>query len=158
MKTTNNNHNEFAQMGIAALLPGMQYMLDLMQQALSEKRDLLTALQDGIGEVSQQKRIGRPPGAKNKRANGWPADPEERKAEMARRQKVAAAKRGEKLHPRDPGHPDHAKWVASIGKRTKKAWAAMSPAKRKARLVAMAAGRARAKGQSQPVVQMEKTA
>ncbi len=135
-------------------------MIELMQKAFDEKRDLLTALQQGVEQIAngaeKQTRIGRPPGSKNKRTSGWPDDPEERRAEMRRRQKVAAANRGgDKLHPRDPQHPNHAKWLADIRKTSKKAWSQLSPAKRKARLVAMAAGRARAKNQ---VVEMEKTA
>lgn len=44
MKTHEKNI-EYAQMGIAALLPGMRHMLELMQRAYDEKQDLLSVLQ-----------------------------------------------------------------------------------------------------------------
>jgi hypothetical protein len=136
MKTTTNN--EFAQMGLAALLPGMKYMLELMQKAFDEKRDLLTALQEGIEAVTP-KRIGRPPGAKNRIQSGWPTDPEERRIEMKRR--IAMRGKKPKLHPRDPKHPGHDEWMAKMKSVQKKTWKNMTVAQRKARLASMAAGR-----------------
>jgi hypothetical protein len=56
------------------------------------------------------------------------------------------------MHPRDPKHPDHGKWVAKMRKAQKKVWKNMNPAQREARLVAMAQGHGR------PTVQLEKTA
>jgi hypothetical protein len=36
---------QFAHMGMAALMPGMQYMVDLMQQQVNQLRDLLAEVQ-----------------------------------------------------------------------------------------------------------------
>ena len=46
MKKT-SNLDEFAQAGIAALLPGMRYMVELMTAARGDKQTLLALLQDG---------------------------------------------------------------------------------------------------------------
>jgi len=55
MKKTSNDLDQFAQMGLAALLPGMTYMLELMTRAVSEKRDLLGLLQEGLPAMSRPK-------------------------------------------------------------------------------------------------------
>ena len=144
MKKT-SNLDEFAQAGIAALLPGMRYMVELMTAAVGDKQTLLALLQDGANRPSD--------GAGSKLGSGWPSDPAERSAEMKRRMAVAAAKK--KTLDND------------LSKHRKKEWAKMSPAKKKARLDAMAAGRQkrqRAQKKTEratktaPVVQMEKTA
>src|SRR5579864_8396008 len=99
-----NDLGQFAQMGIAALLPGMQHMLTLMQKACDEQRELLTALQ-GITPATEAPRRGRPPGVKNTVIggnSGWPTDPMERKKEAARRRAVGEERKNAKLHPRDP--------------------------------------------------------
>lgn len=123
MKSTNN---AYAKMGMAAMLPGMVHMLELMQAEVDNFRTQLAALQGQ--EAVEGKRHG-PRGG----AMGWPDDPEERKAEMRRRMAVAKKKRG----------------GLNLSEQRKKAWAALSPAKRRARLAAMAAGK-----QQPPVVRM----
>jgi hypothetical protein len=45
---------DYTQMGMAALLPGMQYMIELMQAQLDEMRIKLAALQ-GIAEPEKKK-------------------------------------------------------------------------------------------------------
>lgn len=49
MKRTGNNPSSatYTQMGMAALLPGMQHMIELMQSHLDELRAQLAALQNG---------------------------------------------------------------------------------------------------------------
>jgi len=140
----NNDVSKYAQMGMAALIPGMQYMLDQMQEQLNEFREALATAQG-------KKKLGRPLGS-GKRASGWPADPDERRAEMLRRMQVAAGKAkpvtkksteyvGSPNHPRHPDHPEHAKWLAKMKRSQRKAWDALTPAQRKERLAKMVAGR-----------------
>ena len=129
--------SKYMQMGMAALLPGLQLAIETMQKHLDEMRADLARMQNG-----DRPKRGRP--AKTVREvidgrnrYGWPADPEERKAEMKRR----LAARGRKLQPKDPGHPDHERWRANLSKARKKAWAAMTPRQQKERLRKMAAGK-----------------
>ena len=99
-------------------------------------------------------------GTKNKakrRKSGWPADPAARSLEMQRRRALwhgDAKKSGPKkpkvtlakaTHPRDPNHPDHAKWVAKMRRSNKKFWAGMTPEERAARIAKFTAGRKKAK-------------
>ena len=143
--------SQYAQMGMAALLPGMVHMLEIMQQQVDDFRTQLAALQGGA--VLQKAKPGRPPNAAKRRggAMGWSSDPEERKAEMKRRMKVAAQKKGQAVKS------------SKLSEERKAQWAALSPAKRKARLKAMIAGRekkqrqtVREAKQQQPVVHLER--
>src|SRR5689334_15436999 len=83
MKTTPKSElTQFATMGMAAMLPGLQYAVELMQKQLDEFRARLAALQNG------RARVCKPPTAK--RVNGiveyWARmTPAERRAEMKRR-------------------------------------------------------------------------
>jgi hypothetical protein len=161
----------YAEMGMAALLPGMIHMYELMQKHLDDFRQQLSDLQNGILPT---KRRGRPPGSTNKNSktppppptrtsstskfasppitkpkrasSGWPTDPEERKAEAMRRRAVTAAKKAgtasaSKLRKSDAEHPDHEKWRKNVAKAAKKRWDNMPAAERKRRLAAMVAGR-----------------
>ncbi len=69
------NADRFTAMGIAAMLPGMQYAIERMQKTLDETREMLVALQQGrngglVIEASPRPpwapRRGRPPGSQNK--------------------------------------------------------------------------------------------
>lgn len=152
----NDETVSYAQMGMAAMLPGMVRMVELMQAQVDELRAQLGQMQP------PKKKMGRPSKAdleqraaldgtnlagSPRAASGWPADPEARRAEMRRRMQVAAAKNGQALvskvdnHPRSPGHPGHAKWVAKMKKTRKKAWAVMTEAQRKEQVQRMVAGR-----------------
>jgi hypothetical protein len=139
---------EFAKMGIAAFIPGMQRMMELMQRELDRMRAQLDAAQRGelseeaqdgptVRDVVRQTRtvrakLGRP--RKAQARSGWPDDPLEREKEAARRHGVMLAKReaGEppaakprreaKLHPRDSNHPRHEAWLAKLRKAQKRAW------------------------------------
>ena len=87
------NDDVYVQMGIAALLPGMVHAVELMQGQINEMKARLAALQDGAAEPARK--VGRPRKGTTAGvtvASGWPADPEERKAEMRRRQAVAKKK------------------------------------------------------------------
>ena len=154
------NTNKYTQMGIAALLPGMQFMVEQMQRILEDQRLLLSSLQNG-----QPKRRGRtpqdqatdqvmsirpyPPEAvvhvKSPRRSaagkhGWAGmTAEERSAEMKRR--VAA--RHANLHPRDARHPEHDQWIATMKRVQKKRWAAMTLKERAERQAKMQAGKAK---------------
>jgi hypothetical protein len=122
----------YAEMGIAALLPGMQHMLTLMQGQLDEMRATLANLQNG---GARKKKLGRPPGTNAKSsASGWPADPEERSREMKRRMAVAAEKKAQ---------------PSALSIARKKAWAGLSVRDRKRRIAAMQAGK------KKPTVKLE---
>jgi len=122
----------YAQMGMAALLPGMQHMIELMQAEFDELKQYLAGLQN-----SEPGKVGKPAGK-----SGWPDDPAERSAEMKRR--MAVAKGLAKAKQPKPQQP------SALSLERKKAWAALSPRKRKARLAAMIAGR-----HKQPTVNLE---
>jgi hypothetical protein len=171
MRKNGSNLDEFAQMGIAALLPGMRYLIELMQKAYDERRDLLGVLQEGIETVAPTKpKLGRPPGSVNKpgtKSSGWPDDPEERKTEMLRRMAVRKQNAGAvSSSPAHKDHPDHERWVENIRKAQKQAWKKKTPAQKKAWQEAMLAGRAKGKRKktarearaNAPVVAMERTA
>ena len=143
MKT--NGIDKFSQMGVAAMIPGMQHMIELMQTELNRMRSLLDAAQNGVAIEA------RGPG---ERKSGWPADPLERSKEMARRMGVAAARReaGETrsakstkikgMHPRDPNHPGHDAWLGKLRKAQKRYWGGLSVKGQKAKIAKMLAGRA----------------
>lgn len=115
----------YAQMGMAALIPGMQYMIDQMQAQLDELRTRLAAMQEGNAaslKPLNQKRRGRPPKDEKfeRRSKAAAAvwakmTPEQRSAEMKRRQAKGAAKQ--------KGRSSHG--VAAY-------WAKMTPAQRSA--------------------------
>ena len=104
--------NKHDQMGIAALLRGMEYAREVLQNRIDEMHARLARLQ---GKATTNGRAG------------WSEDPEERRQEMARR--VAARKKKTKSN--------------AVSAARKREWGNMSPRKRKARLAAMLAGRAR---------------
>lgn len=138
-----------AQMGTAALIPGVVFVLERVQHILDELRGQLSEMQAAARSAEAESKAlevvaapsarrvrrqskprvkSKPRGkiAAGKRPkSGWPDDPEERKAEMARRVKVARSKR--KAEALSAAHKKH--------------WASMSVRQRKARLVAMQAGK-----------------
>jgi hypothetical protein len=123
MKTIDPELRSYAQMGMAAMLPGMEYALELMQRQINEIRESLSHLQ-------QLDHTARNLPAK-RQTKGWSDDPEERRAEMARRMQVARAKvKGQ-----------------TLSDQRKREWQQMSPRKRKARLAAMAAGKNKSRKQ-----------
>lgn len=138
---TDDELRHYAASGMAAYLPGMVYMIEIMQRELDAMRARLVSLQE------PRRKMGRPPKAivGAKLASGWPADPEERSAEMKRRMQNRDSKRRQRA----------AKAVkpqtTELSKQRKKAWAALSPAKKKKRLAAMLAG----KGKRIPVLKLE---
>ena len=103
MKSSN-----WERMGLAAMVPGMQYLIELMQAELDRMRDMLA----GAAETQPRKAPSSGLNTKGKPVGDsyWASmTAEERSAEMLRRRAVAAGKR--KLHPRDKAHPDHEKWT-----------------------------------------------
>jgi hypothetical protein len=119
----NPEQNRYAAMGVAALLPGMQYTIEVMQAKLDEMRALLAHVQES----------GAQPEPKSPRGGAsWASlTPEERSTEMRRRMAVA---RGE-------AKPRTSVQSTALGRQRQKEWAAMSPRKRKERLAKMLAGR-----------------
>lgn len=157
----NTDEMSYARMGMAAMLPGMVHLLELMQAEVDRFRQLLEQA------AAPKKRLGRPPKESyppqersSKIANYWAGmTPAERKREMKRRQEVAAGKRPsnrkpaeKKLHPRDAGHPGHAAWLKKMRTSQKKAWNKLTPAQREERQNKMLAGR------GIPVVVMDRKA
>lgn len=135
MKTTNDEILHYAKMGKAALLPGMVKMLDLMQRQIDEFRAELNGAESSPRRVEGATKRGRPrknvESLSGRGLSGWPADPEERKKEMARRRKVAKAKKSAKLHPRDAAHPDHEHWKEIMRKAQKARWKRLTPAQQR---------------------------
>jgi hypothetical protein len=83
-----NEHEKFVQMGIATLMPGMQYMIERMQATLDEMRGQLARLQgaEEAEPVTSKRRV-------DAGKQGWAGmSAEERSAEMRRRYKVRAKK------------------------------------------------------------------
>lgn len=139
---SNLQTSKYAQMGLAALLPGMQYMIEQMQCLLDEQRALLARLQDDSqpGEKSLSVNRKRRAGAKN----AWSGmTAEERSREMKRRIRMRA-KKAHAASVMSKDHPDHAKWAAKQRRARKKAWAAKSAAEKKRWVQAMQAGKAKA--------------
>jgi hypothetical protein len=89
---------KYEKAGIAALLPGMQYLLGQMQAQIDELSAMLTAAEradipPSMVPLKPKRGRGRPPGSKNRTTRyGWSTDPEERKVEMARRMTLAKAR------------------------------------------------------------------
>lgn len=152
--TKDDQTNKYAQMGRAALLPGMMHVLELMQHAIDELRAELEGASVEPRRVDTATKRGRPSkgveAIKGRASSGWPDDPQERKKEMARRM----AKRGKptngapavptvalKLHPRDAGHPGHEEWLKKMRAASKKRWKNMSEAARQAAIERMASAR-----------------
>ena len=130
--------NRYAASGMAAYLPGMQYMIELMQHELDEFRNRLALLQEMKEPVEGRKR-GRPKGSGG--SYGWEGmTPEERSAEMKRRMQVHKRK----LLVTHPDHPDHAKWVAKMARLHRAVWAKKTKAEKEAWKAKMAAGKVKA--------------
>lgn len=117
---------DFAQMGIAALLPGVQYVIDQMQTLLDSMKEGLSALQNGTVQPRprRQPAVERKPGEKGWNKGGWASlSPAERKLEGRRRLKVGRMK----SHRKSPVKTK----TGETSSRTLKAyWAKMSPEER----------------------------
>ena len=92
----------YTQAGIAAFLPGMQHMIDLMQQQLDEARAHLARLQKPATTPQPARGRGRPrkssprktvssPAKSAAARSGWPSDPAERSREIATKDGQMAA-------------------------------------------------------------------
>jgi hypothetical protein len=130
----NRETTTYAQMGMAALIPGMQYMIEHMQKELDSMREYLGILQTADDDGGDKGPMKNPKRVKGSQGPWKDMTPEERSIEMRRRMAVA---RGEK-----PARKQ-AKPVkdSALSQERRKAWAALSPKKRKERLAKMAAGR-----------------
>lgn len=112
---------KYEQMGIAALLPGMTFAVELIQKQLDEMRAQLT----GIVFSAEKRAVGRPKGSKNKRmaagGQSWAGlTPEERSAEMKHR--MALAKKNKAAQQAAPVNGKDPKYVAA----GKAAWTSRS--------------------------------
>ena len=121
-----NEETTFAQLGMAALLPGMQHMLTLMQEELDRMRVYLAA------GARIEATLEPPQPAVPKRRGRPPAQQSEAEAPRV------------KLHPRDPRHPEHEAWLQTMKTSQQKVWERMTPAQRKKRVNKMLAARTRA--------------
>jgi hypothetical protein len=145
---TENELKRYAAAGMAAYLPGMVYALELLEHYIEEFREQLTQLQ-----VADQVSRDQPPPQKQGKRDGrgkssWQGmTPEERSVEMKRRMKVRRRNKTrqqiEGLHPRDKGHPDHAKWLENLSKRARARWDKKSKAEKAAWKTRMQAGKAK---------------
>lgn len=161
--TNTMNLDELSRIGLAALLPGMRRMIELMTKAYEEQHEKLARLQDnGTGLTRSGKKLGRPRTTLAKADVGGEAiksksggaswanmTKEERSAEMKRRQQVAETNKRSRAqaaatHPRDPNHPKHAQWVKNLQKSSKAYWDRMSEAQRKGKTATMVAARVKA--------------
>ena len=147
----------YEAMGIAAMLPGMQHMITLMQRALDDMRATLARVQDRKANYEEEageatEATGNPVMSAQKKY--WAAmTPKERAAEMRRRGMMGRAKKQPttgkltkrgvpaKMHPRDPRHPGHEEYIRKLGKVSKASWANLSPADRDARVAKTLEGR-----------------
>lgn len=151
--------SEYAAAGMLALVPGFRYALDRMRELLEEFETQIAAMQ----AQPLMRSAARAPAPVSTGKQGWSNDPEERRREMMRRMakrkrkaaksEVKPAAKSAASHPRDPGHPKHAEWIANVSKAAKKRWEKMSVRDRKNKLALMAQGR-----KSTPVVSLGKTA
>jgi hypothetical protein len=92
MKTT-TTVEKYTAMGMAALLPGMVHILDMVQREVEGLRRLLAEVQGRNLGGRPRKNAAPDETPKLKLNRGWPDDPEERKAECMRRRRVAAKNR-----------------------------------------------------------------
>lgn len=149
---------KFESMGRAAMLPGMTYMLELMQAQIDELRAEMNELHTIAPHGGERIGAGRPKkiaaalGEQISVRSGKPIThpywskltPEQRSAEMTKRQAAALAKKAKANHPRHPDHPKHAEWVEKMRAVNKAKWAGMSPKERKARQAVMQTAREKA--------------
>jgi hypothetical protein len=137
----------YVEMGMAALLPGMQYLIDRMQEQLDEFKRQLAELQNGrVPEVKADARRGpgRPKTVVSEQRTsaergGWSNDPEERKREMARRRRRWGVQVPEKK-ARKLGRPKasaYQKTQEAMSTGQKKYWDSLTPGERKARIEKM---------------------
>jgi hypothetical protein len=82
--------NRYAASGMAAFLPGMQYMVELMQRQLDEFRAQLAIYQHGEAEAVPQRKQRK--GSSGGKTYWSKLSPEERSEEMQRRHEVRQIK------------------------------------------------------------------
>jgi hypothetical protein len=130
---------DYSVFGMAALLPGMQHMLNRMQKELDDFRQGLLAAQNGQAPIKRGR--GRPRKEQSDQAGhtsgnkAWAnLTPEQRSAEMRRRQQVAKANWLAKNQSARKSNSDQQRQY----------WASLTPALRKKRIAAVMAGKQRA--------------
>lgn len=116
-----------AQLGLMALLPGIDHAIERLQAERESILARLAAMQNG--DAPAKRGGGRPPG-KGRGSTGWSADPEERKAEMQRR-----------MAKWNPNFRQKKGFREKMRAAAKKRWAKMKPAERKQQLAKMQAGK-----------------
>lgn len=145
----------YTQMGIAALIPGMQHLAasieEFMEKELGKMRAMLAAAQRAaVGSARdylEEETLSRKPDG---RGGYWQSmTPEERSAEGKRRAKKGRATKAKKArkarkaktaeieaprHPSDPRHPGHDQWIANLRASQKKYWDSKSKAAKKAQI------------------------
>lgn len=143
----------YTQMGIAALIPGAQYVLAKIEGELDKLRAMLAAAQANGAGSARDYIEAEAPRKPDGRGSSWQGmTREERKAEGRRRAQKARENKAAKeanapRHPSDPRHPAHEKWIANLRASQKKYWASKSKAARKAQIKKMHEGKAAKKAQ-----------
>jgi len=90
------NNKDYERFGRATLIPGMQYMVDMMQKELDYMRQSVGEDSETVRDVIEKKKLGHPKKRTSSQGNKdyWSKmTPEERRTEIARRMKVAARRK-----------------------------------------------------------------
>ena len=110
-----------------------------LQEKIEEVHSLSAQLTPGY----TGKRMGRPPGqnkANSNKANSNKASSNKAKSVVVLAEEAGAVESVvpvKNLHPRDPDHPDHKKWIVKLRKSQRKFWDSLTPAKQKERVKKM---------------------
>jgi hypothetical protein len=84
---------EYAAIGRAALLPGMRYIVEKLQAIVDEYRATLEVRRNLKRKPGRPKAAAKATPPPQIERGGWPADPEARKREAARRLRVGRARK-----------------------------------------------------------------
>ena len=133
----------YTQFGMAAIIPGWQYAIDLLQQQLDAFRADLAA---------RQQKPGSKPNTNSGALQYWARlTPKQRAAEMLRRgmtrtkhvstSRKADTKAAPPTHPRDPLHPKHEEYLQKLRAGVRKRYKNMTPEQRKAQMASAIAAR-----------------
>ena len=137
----NYGNDKFSAMGKAALIPGMQYLLELMQEALDFMREELGQEQLAAPAADGNANWG-PRGSPRWKAN-VSKSARKRWATYSAKEKAEQLRKTLGVKPKKPKKVTKTKLGSAIAK----TWANMTPAQRRKRVKAMQAGRAAAAAQ-----------
>jgi hypothetical protein len=143
----------YESVGLAAMIPGMQHMITLMQRELDEIRATLARVQARQAGYEETADSPEKKGKGSHQAAYWARmTPEERSAEMRRRGMVRGKSKAKtnkltgadlnRLHPRDVRSPRHESWLKKMRAANKRTWANYTPEQRAARVAQYSKGKA----------------